>query len=31
LRGMQKFPFADKESLYSAQAEIEEVRADMKR
>jgi hypothetical protein len=29
LRGMQKFPFADKESLKSAQAEIEEVRASM--
>jgi hypothetical protein len=29
LRGMEKFPFADKESLASAQAEIEEVRASM--
>jgi len=29
LRGMEKFPFADKESLHSAVAEIEEVRADM--
>ena len=29
LRGMKKFPFADKESLHSAQAEIEEVRAGM--
>jgi hypothetical protein len=29
LRGMEKFPFADKESLQCAQAEIEEVRADM--
>lgn len=28
LRGMAKFPFADKESLQSAQVEIEEVRAD---
>jgi|SRR6516165_9065272 hypothetical protein len=27
LRGMEKFPFTDKESLRSAQAEIEEVRA----
>ena len=27
LRAMEKFPFADKESLHSAQAEIEEVRA----
>ena len=27
LHGMEKFPFADKESLHSAQAEIEEVRA----
>jgi len=29
LHGMEKFPFADKESLRCAQAEIEEVRADM--
>jgi hypothetical protein len=29
LRGMEKFPFSDKESLRCAQAEIEEVRADM--
>ena len=29
LRGMEKFPFADKESLQSAVVEIEEVRADM--
>jgi hypothetical protein len=29
LRGMEKFSFADKESLHSAQAEIEEVRASM--
>jgi hypothetical protein len=29
LRGMEKFPFSDKESLESAQAEIEEVRASM--
>jgi hypothetical protein len=29
LRGMEKFPFADKESLQSAVAEIEEVRCDM--
>ena len=29
LRGMAKFPFADKESLQSAQVKIEEVRADM--
>jgi hypothetical protein len=29
LRGMEKFPFANKESLYSAQTEIEEVRASM--
>jgi len=29
LRGMEKFPFADKESLHSAVAEIEEVRAGM--
>lgn len=29
LRGMEKFPFADKESLHSAVAEIEEVRCDM--
>ncbi len=29
LRGMEKFPFADKESLQSAQAEIEQVRCDM--
>lgn len=29
LRGMEKFPFTDKESLRCAQAEIEEVRADM--
>jgi hypothetical protein len=29
LHGMEKFPFADKESLESAQAEIEEVRASM--
>lgn len=29
LRGMEKFSFADKESLHCAQAEIEEVRADM--
>jgi hypothetical protein len=29
LRGMEKFPFADKESLQCAQAEIEEVRASM--
>ena len=29
LRGMEKFSFADKESLQLAQAEIEEVRADM--
>jgi hypothetical protein len=29
LRGMEKFSFADKESLQSVQAEIEEVRASM--
>ena len=29
LRGMEKFPFADKESLQSAVVEIEEVRADI--
>ncbi len=29
LRGMEKFPFADKESLQSAIVEIEEVRCDM--
>ncbi|MGC2333404.1 MAG: hypothetical protein WA581_18275 [Candidatus Acidiferrales bacterium] len=29
LRGMEKFPFADKESVQSAVAEIEEVRCDM--
>jgi len=29
LHDMEKFPFADKESLESAQAEIEEVRASM--
>ena len=29
LRGMEKLSFADKESLHSAQAEIEEVRASM--
>ena len=29
LRRMAKFPFANKKSLYSAQAEIEEVRAGM--
>ncbi len=29
LRSMAKFPFADKEELQSAQAEIEEVRCDM--
>lgn len=29
LRGMGKFPFADKESVQSAVAEIEEVRCDM--
>jgi hypothetical protein len=29
LRGMEKFPFADKESMQSAVAEIEEVRASM--
>jgi hypothetical protein len=29
LRGMAKFPFADKESMQSAVAEIEEVRCDM--
>ncbi len=29
LRGMEKFPFADKESVRSAVAEIEEVRCDM--
>ena len=29
LRGMGRFPFADKESLQSAVAEIEEVRCDM--
>jgi hypothetical protein len=29
LRGMEKFPFAKKESLHSAVAEIEEVRATM--
>jgi hypothetical protein len=29
LHGMEKFPFADKESLQSAEAEIEEVRACM--
>jgi hypothetical protein len=29
LRGMEKFPFADKESLQSAVVEIEEVRCDM--
>ena len=29
LRGMEKFSFADKESLQSAQVEIEEVRADV--
>ena len=29
LRGMEKFSFAEKESLRSAQVEIEEVRADM--
>jgi hypothetical protein len=29
LRGMEKFPFADKESVQSAIVEIEEVRADM--
>ena len=29
LRGMEKFPFADKESVKSAVAEIEEVRCDM--
>jgi len=29
LRGMEKFPFADKESIQSAVAEIEEVRCDM--
>ena len=29
LRGMEKFSFANKESLYSAQAEIEEVRASL--
>jgi len=29
LRGMEKFPFADKESVQSAVAEIEEVRCEM--
>ena len=29
LRGMEQFPFADKESVQSAVAEIEEVRCDM--
>src|SRR5436190_2135423 len=29
LQGMEKFPFADKESLESAQAKIEEARASM--
>jgi len=29
LRGMEKFPFADKESVQCAVAEIEEVRADV--
>lgn len=29
LRGMEKFPFADKKSVQSAVAEIEEVRCDM--
>lgn len=29
LRGMEKFPFADKESMQSAIAEIEEVRCDI--
>jgi hypothetical protein len=29
LRGMERFPFADKESVQSAVAEIEEVRCDM--
>ena len=29
LRGMEKFPFADKESLQCAQVEIEEVRCDV--
>src|SRR5713101_1747322 len=29
LRGMEKFPFADKESLQSAVVEIEQIRADI--